>query len=46
MLRAQLKAKQLEHANEEAPSMPVRMEIDEVEFEADDVMLAEADLEL
>lgn len=47
VVKAQLKAKQLEHANEEAPSMPVRIEIeDEAEFEGDDEMLAEADLEL
>lgn len=48
VLRAQLKAKQSEHAGEEAPSVPVRMEIEdeEAEFEADDVMLGEADIEL
>ena len=48
VLRAQLKAKQSEHADDEAPSVPVRMEIEdeEAEFEADDVMLGEADIEL
>ena len=47
VVKAQLKAKQIEHANEEVPSMPMRIEIgDEAEFEGDDEMLAEADLEL
>ena len=48
VLRAQLKAKQLAYANEDAPAVEVRMEIedDEGEFGADDAMLAEVDLEL
>ena len=45
--KAQLKAKQIEYANEEPPSIPVQTEIEEEgEFGADDEMLAEADLEL
>jgi len=49
VIRAQLKAtKRIEDADSEFPSMmPVRMEIeDEDEFEIDDEMLSEADLEL
>jgi len=50
VIRAQLKAtKRVEDGGSEFPSMmPVRMEIeeDEDEFEVDDEMLAEADLEL
>jgi len=48
VIRAQLKAERVEEADSEAPSMmPLQMEIeDEDEFEGDDEMLAEADLEL